>query len=549
MALVSGNALFGQALARQGVDTMFYIMGGPINDALLAAMAHGVRGIDVRHEQAAAMMAHAYARVRSKTGVCLGASGPGTMNLITGLANALIDCTPLVAFGGASPMATFQTGAFQEIDQLAIMKPVTKYADRVLETRRIPEYVDMAFRQAESGKPGPVYLDLPGDLLYNQVDEDKVYWPPAASARAKARPVASNELIGQLVERLGQAKRPIILSGSGVLWSQASPALQTFVEASGIPFYTTPQGRGVIPEDHEYFFAQARSTAFKEADFVLVVGTRLNFVFSHGKPPRFSADACFARIDIDPVEVGCNPRVDIGVVGDARAVLEQLTAAIRGKLTPASFNAWREKLGEIEAKRAPAAELALANDQVPIHPLRLCREVRDFIDRDTILCVDGQEILNYARQTIPSYRPGHRLNSGPFGTMGVGLPFGVGAKAGKPDHKVVVLHGDGSFGLNAMELDTAVRHKLPVLVVISLNGGWTADPDQTKPGRNLGYTRFDQLAQALGCHGEYVENPEDIRPALERAAAAVARGQTAVVNVVTDWRARATTASFTSFST
>jgi thiamine pyrophosphate-dependent acetolactate synthase large subunit-like protein len=549
MALVSGNELFGLALARQGVDTMFYIMGGPINDALLAAMAHGVRGIDVRHEQAAAMMAHAYARVRSKTGVCLGASGPGTMNLITGLANALIDCTPLVAFGGASPMATFQTGAFQEIDQLAIMKPVTKYADRVLETRRIPEYVDMAFRQAESGKPGPVYLDLPGDLLYNQVDEDKVYWPPAVSARAKARPVASNELIGQLVERLALAKRPIILSGSGVLWSEASPALQTFVEASGIPFYTTPQGRGVIPEDHKYFFAQARSTAFKEADFVLVVGTRLNFVFSHGKPPRFSADACFARIDIDPVEVGCNPRVDIGVVGDARAVLEQLTAAIRSKLTSASFTAWREKLGEIEAKRAPAAELALANDQIPIHPLRLCKEVRDFIDRDTILCVDGQEILNYARQTIPSYRPGHRLNSGPFGTMGVGLPFGLGAKAGKPDYKVVVLHGDGSFGLNAMELDTAVRHKLPVLVVISLNGGWTADPDQTKPGRNLGYTRFDQLAQALGCHGEYVENPEDIRPALERAAAAVAKGQTAVVNVVTDWRARATTASFTSFST
>ena len=549
MALVSGNALFGKALARQGVDTLFFIMGGPINDALLAAMAHGVRGIDVRHEQAAAMMAHAYARVRSKTGVCLGASGPGTMNLTTGLANALIDCAPLVAFGGASPMAAFQTGAFQEIDQLAIMKPVTKYADRVLETRRIPEYVDMAFRQAESGKPGPVYLDLPGDLLYQQVDEDKVYWPPAASARARLRPTASNELIGQLVERLGQAKRPIILSGSGVLWSGASPALQAFVEASGIPFYTTPQGRGVIPEDHGHFFAQARSTAFKEADFVLVVGTRLNFVFSNGKPPRFSADACFARIDIDPVEAGCNPRVDIGVVGDARAVLEQLTAAIRGKLTPASFSDWREKLGGIEAKRAPAAELALANDQVPIHPLRLCREIRDFIDRDTILCVDGQEILNYARQTIPSYRPGHRLNSGPFGTMGVGLPFGVGAKAGKPDHKVVVLHGDGSFGLNAMELDTAVRHKLPVLVVISLNGGWTADPDQTKPGRNLGYTRFDQVAQALGCHGEYVENPEDIRPALERAAAAVAKGQTAVVNVVTDWRARATTASFTSFST
>ena len=548
MTLISGNALFGQALARQGVDTMFYIMGGPINEALLAAMAQGVRGIDVRHEQAAAMMAHAYARVRARPGVCLGASGPGTLNLTTGLANALIDCAPVVAFGGASPLSAFQTGAFQEIDQLAIMKPVTKYADRVHETRRIPEYVDMAFRQAMAGKPGPVFLDLPGDLLYQQVDESKVYWPPAPSAQLRARPVAPAELIAQLVARLGQARRPVILSGSGVLWSQASEALQAFVDASGIPFYTTPQGRGVIPEDHPGFYAQARSTAFKEADFVLVVGTRLNFVFGHGMPPRFAADAVFARIDIDPAEA-CSQRVDIGIPGDARAVLQQLTQAIRGQITPATFSAWRSTLGAIEKQRAPAAEAKLATDQLPIHPLRLCKEVRDFIDRDTILCVDGQEILNYARQSIPSYRPGHRLNSGPFGTMGVGLPFGLGAKAASPSSKVVVLHGDGSFGLNAMELDTAVRHKLPVLVVISLNGGWTADPDQSKPGRNLGYTRFDQMAQALGCHGEYVDRPEDIRSALERAAAAVAMGQTAVVNVVTDWRARATTASFTSFST
>ena len=549
MALISGNKLFGRALARQGVDTMFYIMGGPINDALLAAMAEGVRGIDVRHEQAAAMMAQAYARVRFRPGVCLGASGPGTINLTTGLANALIDCAPVVAFGGASPMAAFQTGAFQEIDQLAIMRPVTKYADRVLETARIPEYVDMAFRQAVSGKPGPVFLDLPGDVLYREVDEDKVWWPPLASGRVRPRPTASSELIAHLMDSLAKATRPIILSGSGVLWSEASVALNAFVDATGIPFYTTPQGRGVIPEDHPFFYAQARSTAFKDADFVLVVGTRLNYVFSHGKPPRFAQHAVFARIDIDPAEATSNQRVDISVIGDARAVLAQLTAASREKISIEAFASWRQTLSDIEKKRAPAAERALSTDQMPIHPLRLCKEVRDFIDKDTILCVDGQEILNYARQSIPSYRPGHRLNSGPFGTMGVGLPFGLGAKAGKPNHKVVVLHGDGSFGLNGMELDTAIRHRLPVLVVISLNGGWTADPEQNKPGRNLGYTRFDKMAQALGCHGEYVEKPEDIRPALERAAVAVAKGQTAVVNVVTDWRARAQTAKFTSFST
>jgi acetolactate synthase-1/2/3 large subunit len=547
--MAKGFSLLGRAVARQGADTAFFIMGGPINDAVKAMQAEGIRAIDVRHEQAAAMMAQAYARMRSRPGICLGASGPGTINLTTGLANALIDCAPVVALGGASPIGAFGTGSFQEIDQLAVMRPVTKWAERVHEPARIPEYIDLAFRRAMAGKPGPVYLDLPGDVLYGDVDADKVQWPRPADERELPRSAATRDAIERVIGRLREAKRPILLTGSGILWSGASEALQRFVEATGVPFYTTPQGRGVIAEDHAFFFGHARSTAFKEADFVLVVGTRLNYVSSYGKPPRFSADATFVRIDVDPQEIAASERVDIGIVGDARTVLEQLTAAASPHLSAETYTAWHQRLSRIEESRRPKHEADLATDQVPIHPLRLCKEVRDFIDRDTILCVDGQEILNYGRQSIPSYRPGHRLNSGPFGTMGVGLPFGLGAKAAKPDHKVVVLHGDGSFGLNAMELDTSVRHKLPVLVVISLNGGWTADPEQKKPGRYLGYTRFDKMAESLGCHGEYVERPEDIRPALERAAARVAAGQTALVNVVTDWRARSGTANFTNYVT
>jgi len=200
-------------------------------------------------------------------------------------------------------------------------------------------------------------------------------------------------------------------------------------------------------------------------------------------------------------------------------------------------------------RRRRSSKPQISTDQSPIHPLRLCKEIRDFLPRDAILAVDGQEILNYGRQTIPTYVPRHRLNSGPFGTMGVGLPFGLGAKAAKPDAIVLVLHGDGSFGLNGMELDTAVRHKLPVLVVISLNGGWTADPKREKAGRELGYTRFDEMAKALGCAGEWVERAEDIRPALERAAAAVKSGKPALVNVVTDYKARAQTLRFSQTST
>lgn len=547
--MVRGYTLFGEALQREGVDTGFFIMGAPINDALKVAMARGVRMIDTRHEQAAAMAAQAYARVSGRPGLCMGASGPGTINLTLGLANALVDCAPVVAFGGSSSVSQYLVGSFQEIDQVAIMRPVTKWAERVYEARRIPEYVNMAFRRAMSGKPGPVYIDLPTDVLYAEVDDSEVVWPKTAARLARSRPAASPASVSQVAEALAKAERPVIVTGSGILWSQASDQLAAFVNATGIPFYTTPQGRGVVPEDHPYFYGHARSTAFKDADLVLVVGTRLNYVVSHARPPRFAETATIVQIDVDPDGLATNDRVDIPIVADAASALEQLIEAVRPFADPNALAGWRGKLAAIEQSRALRHEETIATGQTPIHPQRLCKEVRDFIDRDAILVVDGQEILNYGRQTIPSYLPGHRLNSGPFGTMGVGMPFGLGAKAASPGSQVVVLHGDGSFGLNAMELDTLVRHNLPVLVVISLNGGWTADPEKTKPGRDLGYTRYDKMAEVLGCYGEYVERPEDIRAALERGAAAVADGRTALINVVTDWRALSTTASFTAYRT
>jgi acetolactate synthase-1/2/3 large subunit len=546
MMAVTGGELVGQALKRLGVDTFFFLMGAPMLGAEKASIDLGIRGIDVRHEQAAAMMAHAYARLRNTPGVCMACSGPGALNLGTGLANALVDCSPVLALGGSSPVKEYGTGAFQEFDQLASLRPVAKWAERVYETKRIPEMIATAFRTAISGKPGPVYLDLPGDVLFASVEESEVVWPEPL--RERPRPAADPVQIRQAIEMLGAAERPVIISGSGILWSDASRAMTEWVETSGIPFYTTPQGRGVVPEDHRLAFPNARSTALREADLVLVLGTRLNYVFAHGKPPRFSKTAKLIRIDIDPGELAATPQVSLGICADVRVALEQLTAAT-GILGRDRYAAWTRRLAGVNEEKAPAAEAALATDQMPIHPLRLCKEIRDFLPRDAVLCVDGQEILNYGRQTIPTHVPGHRLNSGPFGIMGVGLPFGLGAKAAKPDKMVLVLHGDGSFGLNGLELDTAARHNLPVITVISLNGGWTADPKRDKPGRELGYTRYDEMAKALGCHGEYVERPEDIGPALERAAKAVAEGRPALVNVVTDWAARAQTVRFSASST
>lgn len=546
--VVTGNELVVRELLRQGVTTGFFLMGGPLTPLETQCIAAGIRMIDARHEQAAGFMAQAYGRLTGKPSFVMACSGPGSINLTTAVANAYVDGVPMVAFGGSSPVAQYKMQAFQEVDQVAVMRPITKWAERVYEVHRIAEYVDLAFKHAMSGKPGPVYLDLPGDVLFYKTPESETFQPRLVRGREISKASAPSDAIDKVVDIIGKAKKPLILSGSGILWSQASGALKSFVEKAGIPFYTTPQGRGVIPEDHEYAYLNARSTAMREADLFLVIGTRLNYIFGFGEAPRMNGDATIVQIDNDPEEMARSQAIHHGVVGDAKLVLEQLTEAVDAGVSD-TFSAWRGTLSDLHIAGQKKQEALLNTDQVPIHPLRLCKEVRDFMDRDAVLVVDGQEILNYGRQSIPSFTPGHRINSGPFGTMGVGLPFGLGAKAAKPDKQVIVLHGDGSFGMNMQELDTAVRHKLPITVVISLNGGWTGDPDGKKAGSRLGYTRFDKIAEALGCHAEYVEQPADIRPALERAKKANAEGKVALVNVVTDAAARAKTAVFAHYRT
>jgi thiamine pyrophosphate-dependent acetolactate synthase large subunit-like protein len=548
MATITGSEVLAKALRTQGVDTMFYLMGGPMLETEAACIQLGIRAIDHRHEQAAAFAAHAYTRILRRPGVCMGASGPGATNLLTGVATAFTDCAPLVAIGGSSPRVYLGMEAFQEIDQLAVFKPVTKWAERVYDARRIPDVVASAFRQATSGRPGPVYIDMPGDVLGEKVEEDAVTYAPAW--KPAPRTLGDTGAIKEAIALLAKAQRPIIVAGSGVWWSDGGTALRAFVEATGIPFWTKPISRGLIPEDHALSFLNARSKAFTETDCVLAVGTRFDWMIQFGRPPRFAADMKVIHVDVNPAELGHNREVDVPIAGDARAVLEQLTAEATGQIRPNMYASWTGKLRTLDAEKGADQDKAMSSDELPMHPLRLCKEVRDFIRRDAILVVDGQEILNFGRQAIPTYTAGHRLNSGAFGTMGVGLPYGVGAKVAKPEAQVLVLHGDGSFGINVMDIDTAVRHKIPVVCVISNNGGWTADAPWTrplpKPGRNLGYTRYDRLAIDLGAHGEHVEKPHDVRPALERAFAS---GKPAVVNVITDHKARAQTVRFSAYST
>lgn len=550
MAELTGSEIIAKSLKKEGIEQVFYIMGGPMLLTEATCIKEGIRMIDVRHEQAAAFMAQAYSRLKQVPSVCMAASGPGVTNLITGVANAYVDCCPVVSLGGSSPLSQFGRQVFQEIDQVELMRGCNKHVDRLINLKRIPQQINFALQKSISGKPGPCYVDCPGDMLYQKIDESLVDWSYAGRPIMESRPLGDPRQVNALVEALSNAKQPLIVSGSGVIWSRAWAEMQQFVEAAGIPFYTTPQGRGVVPDDHPCSFMTMRSSAFRDADLIVVLGTRMNYIIGHASPPRFGPNAKIARIDISPEEISSAARyVDIPIVGDCKMVLNQLLDGIKGKVTTDSFKAWRQKLAEGEqAKRASAGANKYAEDG-DIHPVRMLEEVKNFARRDAILCVDGQETLNYGRQTMPTFSPGHRLNSGPFGTMGVGLPFGLGAKVACPDKQVIVVHGDGSLGMNAMEIDTAVRHKIPVLIVVSLNGGWTGDPKREKPGRDLGYMRYDKMCEALGGYGEYITNAEDIRPALERAQAKVDEGMVALVNVRTDYRARYAGAAFSDYST
>ena len=531
MGKVIGSYLISRTLKEEGVDTLFYLMGGPNFDIVMAAEDLGIRCVDFRHEQAAAFAAHAYARVTGKPGVCTAASGPGTLNLLTGVYTAAIDCAPMIILGGAGPVHEIGREAFQEVDQVGIMEPMMKWVHQTTQAARYPEVVSMAFRKATTGRPGPVYIDCGADVLYEEVDEDDAITPWRVERRS--RPAAEADVVRETIDMLAAAERPMIFAGGGAFFSGASDELTEFVNLTSTPFYTAPMSRGVVAEDNPVSFQAARSTAMRETDFVLVVGTRLNWMVQYGH--RFNRDAKVVQIDIDAAELGHNRNIDLGIVGDAKAVMSQLLEEARNREADWAGRIesdWILRLSDVEDQRAAQGAALQNSDQMPMHPVRLCKEIREFLDRDAIVSVDGNEILHIGRQNIPTFEPGHRLNSGVTGTMGVGLPYGIGAKLAKPDKQVLVLHGDGSMGMNAMELDTCVRHNIPVVTVVSNNAGWTArTPDRRKPGRELGFTNFDGMARELGAYGERVEDPNEIKPALQRAFDS---GKPAVINAIVE---------------
>ena len=530
---LSGGELVAKALKNEGVNILFSLSGGHINPIYNGCLSEGVRIIDTRHEQAAVHMAEGWARYTGKPGVAVVTAGPGVVNALPGMAVAKQSSVPLVLIGGRSSLARRDIGAMQDIDQVELMRPLTKWSRQVYQAERIPEYIAAAFRQAVTGRPGPVFLEIPVDVISEKTASAKIRYP--SSYYCKTRPCAEEADIAKAAELLGRAERPLILAGSGTFWSGASAELVRLAEATGIPVYTRNMGRGCFPENHSLaggFFP----IGLMQADVVLILGTRLDWTVGYGRPPLLKMSTKTIQVDIEPSEIGQNRPAGIGLVGDIKAVLLQL----QGKLEGAAMNIEPTWPATIQAMREAARESALQGtdpDAELIHPARLCWELDQLLPEDASVAVDGGDIAGFAVLTMNALSPSSLIWIGAFGHLGVGLPFALAGKLARPERPVIVLTGDGSLGFSAMEFDTAVRHNIPVICIISNDGGWgqIRRGQRRDFGRTVGVElqslRYDKIVNDMGGFGAYIEKLTDLKPALEEA---LASGKPACINVRTD---------------
>jgi len=540
MAEIDAATLIARSLKQHGVDYMFGIVGIPVVPIAFAAQREGITYIGMRHEQSASYAAQAVGYLTGRPGACLVVSGPGMTNAIPGLANAWSNRWPMVLLGGSSDISQHGMGAFQEAPQVEAARPWCKYAAEVDRADRIPYFVEQAVRTSIYGRPGPVYLDLPGDVISARVDEEAA--PQKPRVPDPPRSLADPAAVRAALDALKSAERPLVIVGKGTAYADAAPEVRDFIESTQLPFLASPMGKGVMPDDHPLSTAPARSHVLQNADLVFLLGARLNWIMHFGLPPRFNENVRVLQLDVAAEEIGTNVPAEVGLVGDAKAVLGQLNAALREQ--PWQFgpeNTWRTGIAKkIEENRAQTQAM-LDDDSVPMGYYRALRDIRDVLPRDAIICSEGASTMDIGRTVLPNFEPKHRLDAGSFGTMGVGLAFAIAAQAVHPGKRVVAVEGDSAFGFSGMEVEVACRYNMPITFIILNNNGIGGGPstlDPSRPVMPVAYVpnaRYEKVIEAFGGDGYYVDRPEDLRPTLERA---LASNRPNVVNVMISAQSR-----------
>ncbi|HXG30196.1 MAG TPA: thiamine pyrophosphate-binding protein [Thermodesulfobacteriota bacterium] len=543
MSKVHGGWLVVKTLYELGVREIFSLSGGHINPIYDACLDFGIRLIDTHHEQGAAMAADAYGRVKRQPGVCLVTAGPGFTNTVTGIAGAYLSNSPCLLLSGKSGIEENDRLPLQDIDQQSMITPITKWARTVLDTKRIPEYVSMAYKKAISGKPGPVYLGMPYEVLYGRCKEEDVERYNTGIPFYKAE--AAREAVSQAVEILRSARRPVVIAGSGAWYSGADREIERFVDKIKVPTFTLNFGRGILSDDHRMCLGAASPSApngFKrvtsEADLILLLGIRLSLYIGFGR--TFNPDAKIIQVDIDPGEIGRNRPADLGIVGDISRVLSQISDYLETHSIHLNYDPWVRQARAWRDEEWQGVEEIRNSDKTPIHALRVIKEVEEVMGGDGMLVIDGGDTQVWTDTTYRVRKPGHYVKGGPLGCMGVGVPFAIGTKVAYPDRQVALISGDGAIGMNFMEFETAIRHKIPFVAVVCNDQSWgmtkhqlwlTYGRERPTVGVDLPFIPFHELVRVLGGYGESVTDPKQIRGALERAFSS---GVPSLINIPTD---------------
>ncbi len=536
MAQIDGGRLFAKALKKEGVEYVFTLNGGHIYNLYEGCVDEGIKVIDFRHEQVAAHAAEGWAKVTGKPGVAIVTAGPGVTDAVTGIANAFQAPSPMILIGGNAGITDHLRGGLQDFDSATFLKPVTKFSEQVKRVERIPEYVSIAFRHATSGVPGPVYLEIPIDIVGGVAEEEDVKYP--GSYRTQAKAFGDPEYVKQVVDILHTTERPMVLAGSDVWWNDASEELQEFVEMIDSPVFLNAMGRGSIPSDHPNLGSLGRRYGLVKSDTVILIGTPVDFRLGYGADSMFPQSPRLIEIMIDGSKVGQNRDIDVGVVGDSKAVLRQIMDELRATGYKSPGKGWVEEVITEDQALKAADEGMLNSDQSPIHPMRLMKELRDVLDRDATVIGDGGDIVTFAARVLNINEPGHWLDPGQFGCLGAGSGFAAAAQLARPGKQVCIVYGDGGFGLTGFDVESYVRFNLPIVSIVGNNGAW----NQTTQGvvrrgmRGIGTylsqeTDYAKIMDGMGGYGERVTDPEEIRPALERAFNS---GKPALLDVVTD---------------
>jgi acetolactate synthase-1/2/3 large subunit len=522
---MNGAQWFVRTLRERGVEYVFVLCGNGLNAFLDACLDFDMKVIDTRNEQAASYMADTWGRFTRRIGVVAVSSGPGHTNAVTGLANAFWDGGPMLLVSGCSSQQTRGMDNFQEINQVGMVAPISKYASMVHHIETLENETNKALSAAVTGRPGPVHLTIPADVLSARVDESRLLRDKYPIAEVVQRSPGDSDLVREAVELLASAKRPFVIIGSGTFYAQAGDALRKFAQLTNIPIMSHIWDRACVDTVIPQYFGITNDelsgaySEISEADVILILGARVDYRLGYGRPPVCSRNVRWIRVDYEPSEINRTIIPDIGIVGDTRSVLLQMTEEVR-RIGKWENDEWLSEVRQSHAKLLSRWENVGHENVCPVPAMRICREIKKFLDRDVTFLLDGGNIGRWAHMLLFDRHPAHWFTCGASGIIGWGLPGAIAIKLAKPDKPVLLLSGDGSAGFTVTEIETALRFNTPYVAVVAHDSAWGIVADGQRDDRRVasefGVIRFDKVAEALGARGVFIENPNDLYPAIER---------------------------------